>query len=125
MPTTLEDLPGPAHDTIASMLPDGDGWLPNRRLLALVSRSMLHHHGGTLASLHVHWSDQNQVAALTTLLQRHRNLKGVYVDEPEALPSLAVVLAQGCLCNIKYLDLSFQNGRAVHLDKIRSLADAM
>lgn len=126
MPTTLEDLPGPAHDTIASMLPDGLSRLPNRRRLALVSRALLSFHGGTLTSLCVHWRSENHVAALATLLEARR-LEWVYVADPEALPSLTVVLAQGCLRHVQKLELwLFKDGmRTVTFRQIFSIATAM
>lgn len=126
MPTTLEDLPVPAHDTIASLLPDGNAYhSPNRRRLALVSRVLLGFHGHTLTHLRLHWHADNQDAALATLLERQCSLQEVHVDDRETLPSLAVVLAQGCLCNVKHLEVSVTRGVAVTLAQIRSLTSAM
>lgn len=123
----LEDLPGPAHATIASMLPDGLSRLPNRRRLALASRAMLHFHGCILTSLCLHWHSENQVAALATLLERQRSLERVFVNNAEALPSLAIVLAQGCLRHVKKLDMELYMAgeQTVPLHQVFSVTNAM
>lgn len=69
----LEDLPGPAHAIIASMIPDG--YDPDSRLrMSEVSRSMLTFYGGTLNNMYVRRRDQYPQAELASFLGRQRGL---------------------------------------------------
>lgn len=88
---------------------------------------MLDFHGSTLTTLYMHWHSQNQVAALATLLERQRSLEQVYVADPEALPSLAVVIAQGCLRHVQKLEIwLFKDGyQTVTSPQIFGVASAM
>lgn len=102
MALPLENLPGPAHAVIASMLPDGRN--QHKRLhLSEVSRPMLDFYGGTIKHLYVSKHDQYPVADLASLLGRQRALEQIMVEYVAVLPTLASSIEQGCLCHVREL----------------------
>ena len=121
----VEDLPGPAHAIIASMLPDGDK-SNNRLRLSEVSRYMINFYGGTLTTLHVRQRDQYPVAELASLLWRQRKLEQVTVTDIEIPPKLTPSIKQGCFRHVRELimELHFNKDDAWALEEYNNEDDA-
>ena len=71
-PPSFVSLPDIAHTTIASFLPDGDGFFGDSRLL--VSRALLESYGGSLTQMRLRDFADSSSLALAALMRRNQKL---------------------------------------------------
>ncbi len=121
----LEALPDP-HAIIAALLPDGDKD-QNRLRLSLASRTLYSLHGNTLTALRMRRGRRGsyRTEALAALVGRQQQrLKEVNVRRV-AVPSLARILAQGCLGHITKLTVTMNSSGPTAMAHVERLAEAL
>ena len=121
--STLENLPDPAHNTLAAMLPDGDTREQNRLCLSRLSRTLLELHGDTLQTLDVSGDSPHDTESLMKLVTRQHCLHKIYFSGRAAtIPRAAASLVeQRHLRNLREVRISCRTEWQVH--DVMRLAD--
>ena len=125
-PPTLETLPEPLHQRVATMLPNGGPADHHRRSLAVLSKRMLELHGGTLTAFDIQWKAEYRVDALASLMQQQSCLEKVVVSNPDASIALSIVLpAPGCFTHVRELAVAMDFDHPTTVVQVQGLAGAL